>query len=93
VKTEKVNDTEFSWVESNEGGKGTASKVRNYVAYANDSCYEIELGVLTNNADGLAHEVNPDQVMSRLEGMLKSVKVVQPGQKVEPEVQVSENGK
>ena len=46
---------------------------------------------MTNNADGLAHEVNPDQVMGRLEAMLKSVKVSQPGQK--PEVQVSENGK
>lgn len=93
VKTEKVNDTEFSWVESDEGGKGTASKVRTYVAYANDSCYEIELGVLTNNADGLSREVNADQVMGRLEGMLKSVKIAQPGQKVQPEVQVSENGK
>jgi hypothetical protein len=93
VKTEKVNDTEFSWVESDEGGKGTASKVRTYVAYANDSCYEIELGVLTNNADGLSREVNADQVMARLEGMLKSMKIAQPGQKVQPEVQVSENGK
>jgi hypothetical protein len=93
VKTTKVNDTEFSWVELDEGGKGTASKVRTYIAYANDTCYEVELGVMTNNADGLAHEVNPEQVMGRLEGMLKSVKIAQPGQKTAPEVQISENGK
>ena len=74
AKTAKINDADFFWVESDQTGKGGASKVRSYVAFTNDVCYEIELGVKTQNKSGLAREVNVDQVMQRLEGMLKTVK-------------------
>jgi hypothetical protein len=70
----KINDVEFFWNESEVGGKGSASKVRNYVAFNQGVCYEVELGVKTHNENGLAREVNADQVMRRLEGMLKTVK-------------------
>jgi len=70
----KINDVEFLWNESEVGGKGSASKVRNYVAFNQEVCYEVELGVKNHNENGLAREVNADQVMRRLEGMLKTVK-------------------
>jgi hypothetical protein len=70
----KINDVEFMWNESEVGGKGSASKIRNYVAFNQGVCYEVELGVKTHNENGLAREVNADQVMRRLEGMLKTVK-------------------
>jgi hypothetical protein len=70
----KINDVEFLWNESEVGGKGSASKIRNYVAFNQGVCYEIELGVKTHNENGLAREVNADQVMRKLEGMLKTVK-------------------
>ena len=71
----KFNDTDLFWVESEEGGKGSASKVRSYVTFANDVCYEFEVGVKTRNEDGLAREVNVDQVMRKLDGILKTVKI------------------
>jgi len=37
-------------------------------------CYEIETGVKTKN-DGKQREVNPDQVMKRLEPILMSVNI------------------
>jgi hypothetical protein len=74
AKTAKINDADFVWVETDQTGKGGASKVRSYVAFTNDVCYEFELGVKTRNENGLAREVNVDQVMQRLEGMLKTVK-------------------
>ena len=74
-ETANVNGTDFLWTESDSGGKGSASKLRNYVAYANDTCYEIETGVKTKN-DGFSREVDPDQVMKRLDSMLMSVKIV-----------------
>lgn len=73
-ETVSVNGTNFQWVETNSGGHGSSAKVRNYVAYTNDACYEIETGVKTKN-DGLAREVNTDQVMSRLDSILYTVKV------------------
>lgn len=74
AKSAKINDADFFWVEADQTGKGGASKVRSYVAFTNDVCYEFELGVKTRNESGLAREVNVDQVMQRLEGMLKTVK-------------------
>jgi hypothetical protein len=74
AKSAKINDADFFWVETDQTGKGGASKVRSYVAFTNDVCYEFELGVKTRNENGLAREVNVDQVMQRLEGMLKTVK-------------------
>jgi hypothetical protein len=74
AQSAKINDADFFWVEAEQTGKGGASRIRNYVAFTNDVCYEFELGVKTRNENGLAREVNADQVMQRLEGMLKSVK-------------------
>lgn len=81
VKIDKLNGVEFRSVETENGGRGTASKVRNYVTYANYNCYEIELGVKTKNDMGLEREVDPDQVMRRLESILATVKVA-PEEKV-----------
>jgi hypothetical protein len=77
VETETINGVDFRWVETESGGRGNASKVRNYVVFTNATCYELELGVKTSNRDGMAREVDPDQVMRRLDGMLRSVKIVQ----------------
>jgi hypothetical protein len=69
-----VNGTDFLWTGSESGGKGTAAEVRSYVAYANDTCYEIETGVKTAN-DGFSREVDPDQVIKRLDSILMTVKI------------------
>jgi hypothetical protein len=73
--SDTINGVEFHWAESTTGGHGEASKVRNYVAFANDTCYEIEMGVKTKSDHGVAREVEHDQVMQRLEAILKSVKI------------------
>ena len=75
VLTETINGVDFRWRESDTGGRGQASKIRQYVTFANDTCYELELGVKTSNTDGLAREVNPDQVLRRLDSILRSVKI------------------
>ena len=69
-----LNGTDLLWTESDSGGKGIAAKVRNYVTYANDTCYEFEAAVKTKN-DGFSREVDPDQVMRRLDSMLMTVKI------------------
>ena len=73
-QTVSINGVDFQSTEFDGGGHGEAAKVRNYVAYVNDTCYEIETGVKTKN-DGKQREVNPDQVMKRLEPILMSVKI------------------
>ncbi|MGZ4813862.1 MAG: hypothetical protein ACXVZV_00530 [Terriglobales bacterium] len=78
-QTTNANGTDLLWTESDSGGKGSAAKIRNYVAYANDTCYEIETGVKTVN-DGFSREVDPYQVMKRLDSMLMTVKIVPEGQ-------------
>lgn len=75
LHTETINGTDFHWVESGSGGHGSASRVRNYVAFVNGSCYEVEMGMTTSNQNGLAREVNSDQVFGRLESILKTVKI------------------
>ena len=75
LKTANINGMDFHWIESNCGGHGSASKVRNYVAFANGNCYELEAGLKTQNEKGLSREVNPDQVMSRLDSILNTVNV------------------
>lgn len=75
LQTATINGMDFRWVESNSGGHGSASKVRNYVAFANGNCYELEAGLKTQNEKGLSREVNPDQVMSRLDSILNTVSV------------------
>lgn len=75
VKKQSINGVDFQWSEADTGGHGEASKVRNYTAFANGTCYEVEMGLKTSNQDGLAREVNPDQVFSRLESILQTVKI------------------
>lgn len=81
VQTSKINGADFFWAEAEEGGKGSTSKVRNYVAFTNGVCYEIELGVTTRNENGLATEVNAEKVLQKLDGMLQSVKIGSTGAK------------
>ncbi len=75
VQTEVVNGTEFRWVESESGGSGSSATLRNYVAYSGGTCYEIEAGVKTQNDMGLSREVDPAQVMRRLDAILQTVKI------------------
>ncbi len=75
VLTENINGVDYRWRETDSGGHGKAAKLRQYVTFANDTCYELELGVKTSNADGLAREVNPDQVLRRLDTILRTVKI------------------
>ncbi|MGZ4835693.1 MAG: hypothetical protein ACXVZZ_08650 [Terriglobales bacterium] len=77
VETDTINDLDFRWMETDSGGHGQASKLRQYVAFANSACYELELGVKSSNENGLSREVNPDQVLRRLVSMAKTVKIVQ----------------
>jgi hypothetical protein len=77
--SETINGIEFRWLEVSTGGRGEATKARNYVAFANDTCYEVELAVKTKNDQGLAREVEPDHVMQRLEAILKSVTILPDG--------------
>jgi hypothetical protein len=81
VQSESINGVEFRWIESDEGGRGNASRMRNYVAFTNGSCYELEMGVKTKNEQGLAREVDTDQVLRRLDGIAKSVKILPAAQK------------
>jgi hypothetical protein len=76
AKLETINGVEFRWVETDSGGRGQAAKLRRYVNFTNGTCYELELGVKTSNDDGLAREVNPDQVLRRLDGILRTVKIL-----------------
>lgn len=76
--TQTINGVAFRWIETESGGRGTASRVRDYVAFLNDTCYELEIGVKTSNEDGLAREVDPDQVFRRLEAIVGTVKILSP---------------
>lgn len=75
VQTELVNGSEFRWVETSSGGDGSSATIRNLVNFSNGTCYEVEMGVKTQNDQGLAREVNPDQVMDRLNAILQTVKI------------------
>ena len=72
VQNQSINGVNFRWMETESGGHGSASKIRNYVSFANDTCYEVEMGVKTES-DGLAREVDPNQVMRRLNAILKTI--------------------
>jgi hypothetical protein len=76
LDTVSIQGQDFHWVETSSAGHGQASVVRNYVTFENGTCYEIEMGVKTTNKDGMARELNPDQVMSRMDSMLQTVKIV-----------------
>jgi hypothetical protein len=82
VQTENINGVDFQWVESEAGGRGSATKLRNYIAYSNGTCYEVQMGVSSKNERGMAKEVNHEQVMQRLDSILRTVKLSQPPQAV-----------
>lgn len=88
VQTDTINGVEFRWMEVDSGGRGNAARLRQYVTFTNGTCYELELGVKTRNEHGLAREVNPDQVLRRLDGILRTVRVVPASEK--PGVAVAE---
>jgi hypothetical protein len=75
LESDTINAVEFRWMETDSGGRGQAARLRQYVAFTNGTCYELELGVKTSNEGGLAREVNPDQVLRRLDGILRTVKI------------------
>jgi hypothetical protein len=76
VQTDTINGVQFRWIETDSGGRGHAAKLRQYVAFTNGTCYELEMGVKTKNDDGLAREVDPDQVLRRLDTILRTVKIL-----------------
>ena len=76
LDTVSIQGQDFHWIETSSAGHGEASLVRSYVSFENGTCYEIEMGVKTANKDGMARELNPDLVMSRLDSILQTVKIV-----------------
>jgi hypothetical protein len=76
LDTVSIQGQDFHWIETSSAGHGEASLMRNYVSFENGTCYEIEMGVKTANKDGMARELNPDLVMSRLDSILQTVKIV-----------------
>jgi len=90
VQTETVNGTDFRWIETETGGHGSGAVLRNYVAFAGGTCYEVEMGVKTRNDQGLVREVNADQVLRRLHRVLKTVKITPATQNVaEPQMKTA----
>jgi len=81
VATDTINGVEFRWIETDSGGRGHAAKLRQYVTFTNGACYELEMGVKTRNEDGLAREINPDQVLRRLDTILRTVKILPDAEK------------
>ncbi len=75
LETENINGVEFHWKQTESGGHGTASTLRNYTAFTNGTCYEVEMGVKTKNERGRVREVDAGQVMHRLDRILRSVKI------------------
>ena len=76
LDTVSIQGEDFHWIETSSSGHGQTSTVRNYVAFENGTCYEVEMGVKTANQDGMARELDPELVMSRLDSILQTVKVV-----------------
>ena len=76
LDTVSIQGEDFHWIETSGAGHGQASVVRNYVSFENGTCYEVEMGVKTANKDGMARELNPELVMSRLDSILQTVKIV-----------------
>ena len=89
VQTQSINGVDFKWLETDSGGRGASEKLRNFVSFTNGTCYELEMGVRTRNEDGLAREVDPDQVLRRLDGILMSVKIQPEMQKAAPQLETS----
>jgi hypothetical protein len=81
--TDTINGADFRWIETDSGGRGSATKVRQYVTFTSGTCYEVEMGVKTKNDNGLAREVNPDKVLGRLDAILRTMKI-QPAESTSP---------
>jgi hypothetical protein len=75
LNRENINGVEYRWIESESGGHGSAVRQRNYAAFTNGTCYELEMSVKTSNQDGMAREIDPVQVMRRLDAILRTVNI------------------
>jgi hypothetical protein len=89
LSTISVQGQDYHWLETSSAGHGESSTVRNYVAFENGTCYEIEMGVKTANKDGMAREVNPELVMSRLDSIMQTVKIAPATTRAPAEVESS----
>jgi|GEM_PF-1764552 len=76
LDTASIQGQDFHWIETSSSGHSQTSTVRNYVAFENGTCYEVEMGVKTANQDGMARELDPELVMTRLDSILQTVRVV-----------------
>lgn len=76
LDTVSIQGQDFHWIETSSSGHGQTSTVRNYVAFENGTCYEVEMGVKTANQNGMARELDPEMVMNRLDSILQTVKIV-----------------
>jgi hypothetical protein len=72
-----VNGIPFHSLETTSDADGTHESLREYSTFSNDVCYEIELGVVTLN-DGSIAPVNHDRVFSRLDAILRTIRITQP---------------
>ena len=75
LESESINGVEFRWMQTERGGHGSASTIRQYAGFANGTCYEVEMGVKSKNQRGLVREVDAGQVLRRLERILQTVKI------------------
>jgi hypothetical protein len=76
LQTTSVGGSDLKWVATSMAGHGRASLTRSYVAFEGGTCYEMELRVATANEDGMARELDPEQVMRRLDSILQTVKIL-----------------
>lgn len=70
-----INSVPFRWTETEEGGHGKAVKQRTYLTFANDTCYQLQAVVKTSNEGALARDLDPDQVLRRLDAIIQTVKL------------------
>ncbi|HZU44316.1 MAG TPA: hypothetical protein VE994_16690 [Terriglobales bacterium] len=75
LESETIDGVEFHWVQTETGGHGSASTIRNYAGFASGTCYEVEMGVKAKNQRGMSREVDAGQVMRRLDRILQTVKI------------------
>jgi hypothetical protein len=72
-----INGTPFRSLQTSSDADGTHDLLREYSAFTGGVCYEIELGVITVN-DGSIAPVNHDRVFSRLDAILRAIRIVHP---------------
>ncbi len=89
LETENINGVDFHWKQTESGGHGIASTVRNYTTFTNGTCYQVEIGVKTKNERGRVREVDAGQVLRRLDRVFRSLKIESVAQNVagsQPEI-------